>query len=489
MEQNLKKSLKIGLIFLVIGLLIGSLIVYAATPSSTFYISSGVYPGAPSFTVWREGSNYFAKDANGQIQFSGTNASQTIINSIQADSNIFIKAGTYTLDSTIVKAVDNVVIGGEGKATIIKVADSTSINAFNITDVSGWTIRNLAIDGNKANQAYAGSLDLQNGIFLGNTAGTSVIADVLLEELYIFDTQASGIYARSSNIEGLIIINNFIQNSETCGITVRLAKNSVISNNVLINNALTGYPTHSIYVYGGFHVITGNVIQGGNGDGIEAYDLENGTIANNLINEVGRIGIYITSNWDIPTNIIVDGNIVINAGHNASETWKDGIRIITSNNIVSNNVVSGSGANGIYVASFGEYTVVSGNIVANSTTNGIIIFQSRHTTVTGNTVQFNAGSGIGINQANYTVVSSNTVTDNAYGIYLTDAYYNVISSNNVYNSAGGETQEYGIAEWGATNDYNNILGNNCFGASEANIIIYGTNTEVHLSYNGTTWIS
>jgi len=99
MEQNLKKSLKIGLIFLVIGLLIGSLIVYAATPSSTFYISSGVYPGVPSFTVWREGSNYFAKDANGLIAYSGTNETIVTQNAIDnTDSGlVYLKGGTEAI--------------------------------------------------------------------------------------------------------------------------------------------------------------------------------------------------------------------------------------------------------------------------------------------------------------------------------------------------------------------------------------------------------
>jgi len=71
-------SLRTTSIMVLIGIIItsGIFYVFAATPSSTFYISSGVYPGAPSYTVWKEGSNYFAKDANGQIKYSGTNATE-----------------------------------------------------------------------------------------------------------------------------------------------------------------------------------------------------------------------------------------------------------------------------------------------------------------------------------------------------------------------------------------------------------------------------
>lgn len=83
-EQNVKRSLEIALVFLMTGLLLGSLIVFALSPSSTFYISSGSYPGAPSYTIENEGNNVFAKDANGLIEFSGTNASAIIQNSIDA---------------------------------------------------------------------------------------------------------------------------------------------------------------------------------------------------------------------------------------------------------------------------------------------------------------------------------------------------------------------------------------------------------------------
>lgn len=58
--------------------------VWAATPSNPIWISPGAYPGAPSYTVWRDGDNYFAKDENGYLAFSGTNASGIIQNAIDA---------------------------------------------------------------------------------------------------------------------------------------------------------------------------------------------------------------------------------------------------------------------------------------------------------------------------------------------------------------------------------------------------------------------
>jgi len=77
--------------------------VFAATPTSTFWISSGVYPGAPTYTIWREGSDYFAKDANGEIKYSGTNATEVIEDAIDnAPDWGSVKAlGTITIENTI----------------------------------------------------------------------------------------------------------------------------------------------------------------------------------------------------------------------------------------------------------------------------------------------------------------------------------------------------------------------------------------------------
>ena len=81
MKFEKQVSLKWAIALVLIACLVSSSIVYyvfAVSPSSAFTISSGVYPGAPSYTVWEEGGYYFAKDANGEIDYSGTDASTVI---------------------------------------------------------------------------------------------------------------------------------------------------------------------------------------------------------------------------------------------------------------------------------------------------------------------------------------------------------------------------------------------------------------------------
>jgi len=134
MNVETKKGVKVSLIFLAIGILLGTLIAFASTPSSTFYVSSGIYPGAPSYTVWKEGSNYFAKDVNGRLRYSGTNMTAIVNNAINdlphvnvqlpnaaasvvsaPHGKIVIKAAQYATSTTIqVPLGSRIIIEGEG---------------------------------------------------------------------------------------------------------------------------------------------------------------------------------------------------------------------------------------------------------------------------------------------------------------------------------------------------------------------------------------
>lgn len=127
-------SLKTTVGICLISVLLASLALYyvwAATPTATFWISPGVYPGAPSYTVWKEGSDYFAKDANGELDFTGINATKVIDDAIDALStshgdillvgNISIETG-ISLDQSYVSLrgslewATNIVYTGTGSA-------------------------------------------------------------------------------------------------------------------------------------------------------------------------------------------------------------------------------------------------------------------------------------------------------------------------------------------------------------------------------------
>lgn len=108
-------KVRIALAAAIIGVLLGAYIGFAASPSTTFTISPGIYPGAPTYTVWREGSYYFAKNSNGEIEFSGTNASQIIqncIDNMDAGGTLLLRQGTYDITHTII-ATNSILLKGE----------------------------------------------------------------------------------------------------------------------------------------------------------------------------------------------------------------------------------------------------------------------------------------------------------------------------------------------------------------------------------------
>jgi len=108
-----------------------------------------------------------ATDGSGDYNCDGTD-DQTEIN--EAISNlpagggiVRLKKGTYLITGLVEILKDNVVLEGEGAATLIKAADASNLGDLvrvgngGVTAYSNVVIRNLKIDGNQANQTSGNS--------------------------------------------------------------------------------------------------------------------------------------------------------------------------------------------------------------------------------------------------------------------------------------------------------------------------------------------
>jgi hypothetical protein len=162
--ENLKKIIIAQLV--IIGLLL-ALLVYALSKPT-------VYPVGASYTVWREGDNYYAADASG-IRFSGKNASQVIQSAIDSltigrtwKEKILLK-GDFTISNPII-IKNYTILEFHGKVTV---ADNANIDAAikseGFDDLAGTNstggvveveIVGLKLDGNKAKQARGFGLKL-----------------------------------------------------------------------------------------------------------------------------------------------------------------------------------------------------------------------------------------------------------------------------------------------------------------------------------------
>lgn len=115
MKVNYKRT-SIGLAIICV-ILAGSLTyTLAQVPTSTFNIAPGIYPSGPSYTVWREGSYYFAKNQNGYLAYSDDNFTTLITDCLTnlptLGGKIYLRTGEYVGMITISRS--NVIIEGEG---------------------------------------------------------------------------------------------------------------------------------------------------------------------------------------------------------------------------------------------------------------------------------------------------------------------------------------------------------------------------------------
>lgn len=195
---------------LVVGLVLLSVIatsaiwyVWAATPTATFWISPGIYPNSKAYTIWIEGSNYFAKDASGQIEFSGTNISlvfQNVIDQLvlpSSERTIAVREGVYLFDVGLLVSEYFVQIFGCGRRTILR-ANADMDYLLRIEDANSLLhLEHLCLDGyDKATT----TLDLSR-------ASTSA-ARVAIHNSWVFGGKTVDI--NTTNREEIGIFNSYI---------------------------------------------------------------------------------------------------------------------------------------------------------------------------------------------------------------------------------------------------------------------------------------
>lgn len=112
--MNLKK-LNLSVLLVTILVLVPTIQVVYASSLSTFSLSGGVYPSIPSYTIWRTGDSFYAKDAYGsQPSWSGSNDASLVINNADnavPGGQILLKHAIYPLDSPIDKNPFNSLVG------------------------------------------------------------------------------------------------------------------------------------------------------------------------------------------------------------------------------------------------------------------------------------------------------------------------------------------------------------------------------------------
>lgn len=107
------------------------------------------------YTVYEDGGTYYSEanfpEGTDYIEIDAKAAIQKAVNAA-AGRKVFIKKGTYDVkDLTLVSGLT---LEGEGKETILKLADNANTNLIkDFTAQDNITIKNIVFDGNKTNQS------------------------------------------------------------------------------------------------------------------------------------------------------------------------------------------------------------------------------------------------------------------------------------------------------------------------------------------------
>jgi len=156
------KLKKLNLIVLLVAILVfvpTLKLALTSSSSGTFWISSGIYPHALSYTLWAEDSTYYAKNAYGQISPSETVAETILQDAIDAltTGTIFLKDGTFTLwtggfsdsEKIYINNKNKIEIIGEGKGATLKVNPNINLTnkdtLFHIKNSNDIAFKNMKI--------------------------------------------------------------------------------------------------------------------------------------------------------------------------------------------------------------------------------------------------------------------------------------------------------------------------------------------------------
>lgn len=387
---------------LVVSLLLVSVIatsaiwyVWAATPTITFWVSPGMYPGAPSYTIWREGSNYFAKDANGQIDYSGTNASDVTVDAVDSSSGIILFKGIITLTSGIYYDA-NTWFKGEGiGATILQQGNEALIekliNAKDGVDHDNVKISDMTIDVNTDQQSgYPDGNMHPYGITFKSPNG--IISNVEILDAGIGIVVNCGYSGDQGGSFGLTLENIIINNTNTAG------------DGIWVTGSLQyGAYLTNIHIY-----------EGRKGLWL-GEDYSRFTIAKGIyVYNPSQDGIIIQYDYTILDGFFVNGSgydgVIV--GFSAAHTSRD-IKVL-------NGEIYYSGRNGIHLTNYGSNSSFIGNTIANSS-------------------QSSSGTYSGIRvQGKYSMFSLNRIYDltgdQQFGIWEEYGDYNMYYINDARNS-------------------------------------------------------
>lgn len=355
-----------------------------ASSQNTFTITSGLYPHSPDYTVWREGSTYYAKNSHGYITAHGSNAS-TILNGLVATSKwVFLKNGVYLLDVDWEIDVVKFRITGESRESTILQATKNGQNVMTIkgtgsSEIHGIQVENVWING-------TGASHTKNGLYAYRTV-YSIFESLRIQHCYdgMYFDGASGQRGYRNEIRNVDIQNcnhdgfrAYQQDGfnlqgmdvSSCGYGVKLlghtqgfSLDSVRVDDVTYS-ALYLQDVQYLYAVDCFISDAGtrNIeITGG------CYNLY---FTNVNLESAGAEGVYITNNYPYVNHNINFENCMI------YRSWTNGLKVVSTNNLnttwlnikdctINNNCQDMATSFSVYADGYVTHVKITNSIIGN----------------------------------------------------------------------------------------------------------------------------
>jgi hypothetical protein len=365
---------------------------------------------------------------------------------------IILSEGTFNIAAVIAIAKDSIVLEGNGQATKLFLVNATNANVITIgngaTAYVNITVKNLFINGNKANQTT-------NGHGVRVEAGA---ANTIIENVRILNTFKDNINGQSG-VVGAKIINNYLDTTGASSYNIHWSGTKCICD----NNYCASATSANIYFDGSTqpsgNIISNNICTLSGGQGILASSWQ-AVVSGNHVSEFTFEGISSNVPCNITGNSVYQRNGTGNLGiyifssdpnqctantifvyDNVSFVFTGIYCTAASSTITGNNIQYESSASpahkGILLGA--DKISCTGNSITQYQFTGTGIVRSgnpNHLTITGNMITgFN--NGIDITGVTYGICDGNAIRCN-FGIIATDSNQCIISNNSIYtNTATG----------------------------------------------------
>jgi len=430
-------------------------------------------PDTFSYIIFKEGDLIKAKNGRtGQIEFQGSDASTVIQQAVDSVYNsgggrILLRSGTYILLDTVILK-DNVELEGEGYNTVLDTRVQAGIfgAAINV-DGSNTAIRNLRVIGD--NSPIEAKLIT---IYPSKTISNIAIENIVIENASFQSLVASAEPTLDYTVENVRVKGCVFRNAKDCLVVIGTKHRKVTVEDCIFiddNQSATG-----IDVWQSDYAIR---------------------VVNNYIYNT-RIGISINKSEN--GNYISDLHDVVVQGNYVNHTSGNGILVYSGRDVViRDNYVIGAAGDGIHIR-YMQYNsnklyswnvIVEGNRISHCGFAGIMVLSSTDIIIKNNITEYNNKEGIKlyeetVGRKSKHIIESNIIRNNSQessgtysGIYVSNITYASIKNNIIYDDQSTKTQSYGIAEVDDS-DYNQIIGNICYGNINGNIRTVGPNTIV-----------